>query len=91
MQILAGAQKRLKWQDGEFVAAADGDWVIKSLNYFEYQELHPLTGAEFLMGAITRGLVAVPEGATVAEFIAAPLPPFVHPLAAAVMEHTRGN
>lgn len=91
MQILAGAPKRLKWQDGEFIVAADGDWVIKSLNYFEYQDVLPMVGVEFMIGTISRGLVEVPVGATVAEFIASPLPQFVHPLSSAIWDHTRGN
>jgi hypothetical protein len=90
MQILAGTVQRLTFADGEFKPDPNGVWAVKSLNYWETQEVLPMAGAEFIRGTLQRGLVEVP-GETVEAFIATPLPEYVHPLNAAIWAHTRGN
>ena len=90
MQILAGTEQRLTFQDGAFEVSSDGDWVIKSLNYFQNQELVGSKGVDHVIGTLRYGLVTAP-GATVDEFLASPLPHLVHPLYQAIWAHTLGN
>lgn len=90
MQILAATQQRLTFTDGAFTQDDSGEWTIKSLNYFENQELIGLESTQHVIETLRRGVVAVP-GATVAEFLAQPLPHLVHPLYQAVWAHTLGN
>ena len=91
MQILAGTQKRLNFNGSDFDQSDAGEWVIASLNFVQFQELRLLEGDAHIFGSIERAVVSLPGGVSVAEFVANPLPQFIHPLYQAIWAHTLGN
>jgi len=91
MQILAGTQKRLEFNGTEFVQSDKGDWLIASLNFVQFQELRLLEGDQHIFGSILRAVVSLPGDVPVADFVANPLPQFIHPLYQAIWAHTLGN
>lgn len=90
MQILAGSEQRLKWTGTDFEPDAAGDWVIRSLNYWQIQELLDIDGVAHMRRVLELGLVGVPDS-TVEAFIASPVAMLIHPLVKAITAHSRGN
>lgn len=92
MNILAGSEQRLRWTGTDFEPAADGDWVIRSLNYWQAQEcIRAGDDLAQIQATLRAGLVSVPGVESVADWIAAPQMAYPLPLFTAIWAHSRGN
>ena len=92
MQILAGSEQRLKWTGTEFEPTADGDWVIRSLNYWQAQQcIRCGDDVAQIEATLKAGLVSVPGCDDTAAWIAAAPVAYPLPLFQAIWAHSRGN
>lgn len=89
--VLAHQPQNLSFVDGKFVESESGNWQIKSLDYWESQEILAMDDSvKSVRRTLELGLLKAP-GVSAEEFLASPAAQYVHPLYQAIWVHTRGN